>query len=160
MGCGRSPPYDDTSRPYSQLEGEGELAWLYSGFDDIHIRARLAFPADGGGRAGCILWQFFLLPELRYPAGGLYNGSTSWQLRHQLLRPAMQTFAQTRICTPLRCAFVETRSVFIPAIIPLRFTATVSGFSGGYAGFRSDWACGLRTAPSGRRLDLRALRAL
>ena len=34
---------DLANRPYSQLDGYGQLAWKYSGFSDVHLRARLAF---------------------------------------------------------------------------------------------------------------------
>ena len=44
-------------RPYAQLDGKGELTWRYSDFKDIHIRARIGFPQNGGGRAG-VLWRF------------------------------------------------------------------------------------------------------
>lgn len=71
-----SLPYGDTSRPYSQLQGEGELAWLYSGFDDIHIRARLAFPSDGGGRAGVFCGSLFCCLNYDTQRVELYNGST------------------------------------------------------------------------------------
>ena len=30
-------------RPYSQLDGYGQLAWNYTNFSDIHLRARIAF---------------------------------------------------------------------------------------------------------------------
>ena len=123
-------------------------------FDDIHIRARLAFPADGGGRAGvfcgsliCCLnydtcrWSFITAPHF-----GSYATSFS--------KTSNADLAQTRICTPLRCVFVETRSVFIPAIHILALYATVSGLAAvTQAPFRRH---GLRTTPSGRRLDLRA----
>lgn len=68
-----SLPYGDTSRPYSQLEGEGQLAWLYSGFDDIHLRARLAFPADGGGRAGIFCGSLFCCLNYDTQQVELYN---------------------------------------------------------------------------------------
>jgi Predicted glycosyl hydrolase len=47
---------DPASRPYSQLDGYGQLAWKYSGFSDVHLRARLAFTPEGSGRAGIFLW--------------------------------------------------------------------------------------------------------
>ena len=40
----RSEEYS-MERVYSQLEGSGQLAWKYSGFQELHLRARLAFPA-------------------------------------------------------------------------------------------------------------------
>lgn len=52
---------DPATRPYSQLDGHGRLAWKYNGFSDVHLRARLAFPSDGSGRAGIFLWRTLLL---------------------------------------------------------------------------------------------------
>ena len=46
----RSDEYS-LERVYSQLEGHGELAWQYDGFSELHLRARLAFPANGSGKA-------------------------------------------------------------------------------------------------------------
>lgn len=52
--CGREDlPCSDTSRPYS--EGYGQLAWNYNGFSDIHLRAQIIFPENGGGKAGVFL---------------------------------------------------------------------------------------------------------
>ena len=47
----RSDEYSE-SRVYSQLDGSGQFAWNYEGFRDIHLRARLAFPAGSTGKAG------------------------------------------------------------------------------------------------------------
>lgn len=47
------------SRLYSQLEGSGQLAWNYGGFNDIHLRAQIIFPEDGGGKAGVFLGNLF-----------------------------------------------------------------------------------------------------
>ncbi len=57
-------------RVYSQLEGKGELAWNYDGFSELHLRARLAFPSGGSGKAGVFCGSPVLLFELRYPGGG------------------------------------------------------------------------------------------
>lgn len=133
-------PYGDTSRPYSQLEGEGELAWLYSGFDDIHIRARLAFPSDGGGRAGVFCGSLFCCLNYDTQRVELYNGST-------LLGSYSTSFSKTAkadLRTDPNMYTIEMRirgnkvRVYSSSSYTLRFTATVSGFSGGYAGFRSD----------------------
>ena len=133
-------PYGDTSRPYSQLEGEGELAWLYSGFDDIHIRARLAFPSDGGGRAGVFCGSLFCCLNYDTQRVELYNGST-------LLGSYSTSFSKTAkadLRTDPNMYTIEMRirgnkvRVYSSSSYTLRFTATVSGFNGGYAGFRSD----------------------
>ena len=135
-----SLPYGDTSRPYSQLEGEGQLAWLYSGFDDVHIRARLAFPADGGGRAGVFCGSLFCCLNYDTQQVELYNGST-------LLGSYATSFSKTSdadLRTNPNMYTIEMRirgnkvRVYSSNSYTLRFTATVSGFSGGYAGFRSD----------------------
>lgn len=135
-----SLPYGDTSRPYSQLEGEGQLAWLYSGFDDIHLRARLAFPSDGGGRAGIFCGSLFCCLNYDTQQVELYNGST-------LLGSYATSFSKTSdadLRTNPNMYTIEMRirgnkvRVYSSNSYTLRFTATVSGFSGGYAGFRSD----------------------
>lgn len=135
-----SLPYGDTSRPYSQLEGEGQLAWLYSGFDDIHLRARLAFPSDGGGRAGIFCGSLFCCLNYDTQQVELYNGST-------LLGSYATSLSKTSdadLRTNPNMYTIEMRirgnkvRVYSSNSYTLRFTATVSGFSGGYAGFRSD----------------------
>ena len=54
----RSDEYS-MERVYSQLEGKGELAWNYDGFSELHLRARLAFPANGSGKAGVFCGSLF-----------------------------------------------------------------------------------------------------
>lgn len=71
----RSEEYS-TERVYSQLEGSGKLAWKYDGFSDIHLRARLAFCSDGGGRAGVFCGDLFCCLNYDNQAVELYNGST------------------------------------------------------------------------------------
>ena len=61
-------------RVYSQLEGNGELAWNYGGFSELHLRARLAFPA--GGRAGVFCGSLFCCLNYDTQAVELHNGST------------------------------------------------------------------------------------
>ena len=113
-----------------QLEGEGELAWLYSGL--------MIFISVQG-------WRFrqMVVAEPVYSAAvfsaavnydtqqvELYNGSTLLgSYATSFSRPVTQICAPIPTCTPLRCAFVETRSVFIPAILYLALHATVSGFA-------------------------------
>lgn len=66
----------ESSRPYSQLDGSGKLAWRYTGFLDIHLRARLAFPADSSGRAGVFCGTLFCCLNVTTQAVELYDGDT------------------------------------------------------------------------------------
>lgn len=135
----RSDEYS-TERVYSQLDGSGQLAWKYDGFSDIHLRARLAFPASGSGKAGIFCGDLFCCLNYNSQAVELYNGST-------LLGSYSQEITRTPT-TDLRddpnMYTVEMRirgnrvRVYSGSSYTLRFTATVSGFSGGYAGYRSD----------------------
>ena len=128
------------SRVYSQLDGSGKLAWQYDGFSDIHLRARLAFPATGSGKAGVFCGDLFCCLNYDSQAVELYNGST-------LLGSYSQTIERTAnadLRTDPSMYTVEMRirgnkvRVYSGSSYTLRFTATVSGFSGGYAGYRSD----------------------
>lgn len=129
-----------SSRVYSQLEGSGQLAWQYSGFSDIHLRARLAFPSDGSGRAGVFCGDIFCCLNITNQAVELYNGSTllgSYSVEigrtaDSLLRTAPSTYT-----VEMRIRNGKIR-VYSGASYTLRFTATVSGFFGGFAGYRSD----------------------
>lgn len=136
----KRPSWGDGGRPYSQLEGSGQIAWNYSGFHDVHLRARLAFPTTGGGRAGVFCGSLFCCLNFDSQRVELYNGSsllgsysTSFtKTPEDLLRsdPNMYTLE-------MRIRGNRVR-VYSGASYTLRFTATVSGFSGGYAGYRSD----------------------
>lgn len=64
------------SRVYSQLDGSGKLAWRYDGFSDIHLRARLVFPATGSGKAGVFCGDLFCCLNYNTQAVELYNDST------------------------------------------------------------------------------------
>ncbi len=131
---------DYSSRPYSQLEGSGKLAWKYDGFTDIHLRARLAFQSKGTGRAGVFCGDIFCCLNIDTQKVELYNGSAllgsydteisknpDADLRSN---PSMHTL-EMRIRG-------KTIRVYSGAAQTLRFTATVDGFSGGYAGYCSD----------------------
>lgn len=63
-------------RVYSQLEGSGQLAWKYSGFQELHLRARLAFPANGSGKAGVFCGDVFCCLNIDTQRVELYKGST------------------------------------------------------------------------------------
>ena len=128
------------NRPYSQLEGSGQLAWKYSGFSDIHLRARLAFPAGGSGKAGVFCGDVFCCLNYDTQRVELYKGST-------LLGSYSQTISRTAnadlrgnpamYTVEMRIRGNRVR-VYSGASYALRFTASISGFSGGYAGYRSD----------------------
>lgn len=128
------------SRVYSQLDGSGKLAWRYDGFSDIHLRARLVFPATGSGKAGVFCGDLFCCLNYNTQAVELYNDST-------LLGSYSQTIERTAnadLRTNPSMYTVEMRirgnkvRVYSESFYTLRFTATVSGFSGGYAGYRSN----------------------
>lgn len=128
------------SRVYSQLEGNGQLAWQYSGFRDIHLRARLAFPSNGSGRAGVFCGSLFCCLNVTNQAVELYNGSV-------LLGSYSTAISRTpdsALRTEPNMYTIEMRirgnrvRVYSGASYTLRFTATVSGFGGGFAGYRSD----------------------
>ena len=127
-------------RVYSQLDGSGKLAWKYDGFSDIHLRAKLAFPAGSTGKAGVFCGDIFCCLNYDSQAVELYNGST-------LLGSYSESISQTAssiLRTDPSMYTVEMRirgnkvRVYSGSSYTLRFTATVSGFSGGYAGYRSD----------------------
>ena len=127
------------SRPYSQLEGSGQLAWNYGGFNDIHLRAQIIFPEDGGGRAGVFLGNLFCCLNYDTQRVELYEGSS-------LLGSYSTSFSKTPdadLRTNPSVYTIEMRKrgnrvrVYSSASYTLRFTAAVSG-AGGYAGIRSD----------------------
>ena len=135
----RSDEYS-MERVYSQLEGHGELAWQYDGFSELHLRARLAFPANGSGRAGVFCGSLFCCLNYDTQAVELYNGST---LLGSYSQEITRTFSEDLRGNPTMYT-VEMRvrgnrvRVYSGSSYTLRFTATASGFSGGYAGYRSD----------------------
>lgn len=101
------------SRPYSLLEGSGKLAWKYEGFSDLHIRARMGFPQNGGGRAGIFLGNLFCCLNFDTQRVELYQGSS-------LLGSYAAAFSKTpasaiaiRPYILLRCASVGTASVYM-----------------------------------------------
>lgn len=132
-------PDSTANRPYSQLDGHGRLAWKYDGFSDVHIRARLAFPQSGSGRAGVFCGDLFCCLNVDTQRVELYQGST--------LRGSYSTSFNKTPDTSLRSNpsmyTIEMRKrgntvrVYSGASNTLRFTATVSP-TGGYAGYRSD----------------------
>lgn len=135
----RSDEYS-MERVYSQLEGHGELAWQYDGFSELHLRARLAFPANGSGRAGVFCGSLFCCLNYDTQAVELYNGSTLLGSYSQEI--ARTSSADLRNNPSMYTVEMRVRGnrvrVYSGSSYTLRFTATISGFSGGYAGYRSD----------------------
>jgi hypothetical protein len=104
------------SRVYSQLDGSGKLAWQYDGFSDVHLRARLAFPSNGSGKAGVFCGDLFCCLNYDSQAVELYNGSTLLGSYSQTIESEQQS-ADLRVihpCTRSKCVSVETRSEFTP----------------------------------------------
>jgi len=132
-------PDSTESRPYSQLEGYGKLAWKYDGFSDIHIRARLAFPQNSSGRAGVFLGDIFCCLNYDTQRVELYQGNS-------LLGSYSASFSKTAdadLRANPNMYTIEMRKrgnkvrVYSGAASTLRFTVNVIGGSG-YAGYCSD----------------------
>jgi spore germination protein YaaH len=137
-GVWRKDDYS-TNRPYSQLEGSGQLAWKYGGFSDVHLRCRIAFPQSGSGLAGVFIGNVFCCINIDTQRVELYQGST-------LLGSYSATFAKTPnadIRTNPNMYLIEMRKrgnkvrVYSSNSNTLRFTANISATSG-YAGIQSD----------------------
>ena len=135
----RSDEYSE-SRVYSQLDGSGKFAWNYDGFKDVHLRARLAFPAGSTGKAGIFCGSLFCCLNYSSQAVELWNGSTKLGSYSQLIQQTATASLRTDPTTytiEMRIRGSTVR-VYSGASNTLRFTATVSGFSGGTAGYQSD----------------------
>lgn len=131
--------YGSTARPYSQLDGYGEIAWNYNSFSDIHIRASIGFPSSGNGRAGIFVGDVFCCFNIDAQTVELYQGTS-------LLGSYSTTFSKTsdaNLRTNPSMYTIEMRirgtsvRVYSGSSNTLRFTANISATSG-YAGFRSD----------------------
>jgi len=133
-------PDDTASRPYSQLDGHGELAWNYNSFSDVHLRARLAFTPEGSGRAGAFCGSVFCCFNFNTQRIELYHGSS---LLGSYVTEISKT-SEAELRSNPRMYTIEMRirgnsiRVYSGASNTLRFTANISGFTGGYAGVRSD----------------------
>jgi len=127
------------TRPYSQLEGYGELAWNYNSFSDIHLRAQIIFPENFSGKAGIFLGNLFCCFNYGSQAIELYEGAT---LKGSYFTSFSKTTDEELRSNP-NVYTLEMRKrgntvrVYSSASHTLRFTATVSNGSG-YAGIRSD----------------------
>lgn len=132
-------PDSTTNRPYSQLEGYGQLAWNYPSFSDIHLRAQIIFPEDGGGKAGIFLGSLFCCFNYDSQRIELYEGST---LKGSYSSSISKT-AKSDIRNNPNVYTIEMRKrgnkvrVYSSTSYTLRFTANVSDVSG-YAGIRSE----------------------
>ncbi|MCI2061740.1 MAG: glycosyl hydrolase family 18 protein [Eubacteriaceae bacterium] len=127
-------------RVYSQLDGQGALSLSYDGFSDIHLKARLAFAEGSSGKAGVFCGSLFCCLNLSAQAVELWNGSEKLGSYSQsiLRTPATNLRANPNMYTiEMRIRGNRVR-VYSGAAGTLRFTAAVSGFSGGYAGYRSE----------------------
>lgn len=132
-------PDDNGNRPYSQLEGSGQLAWKYDSFRDVHIRARIAFPMNGSGRAGVFCGNVFCCINIDTQQVELYQGSI-------LLGSFPASYSKTSdadIRTNPNMYLIEMRKrgnkvrVYSGNSNTLRFTANISS-TGGYCGIQSD----------------------
>ncbi len=135
----RSDEYAD-SRVYSQLEGSGQFAWNYDSFQDVHLRARLAIPEGSTGRAGIFCGNLFCCLNYNTQAVELWNGSTKIGSYSQSISRTRAADLRTNPSTytiEMRIRGNTVR-VYSGAAYTLRFTASVSGFSGGTAGYQSD----------------------
>lgn len=135
--------WQDTSssinRPYSQLEGKGQLAWNYNNFSDIHLRAQIIFPETFSGKAGIFIGTIYCCFNYDNQRIELYEGST---LKGSYATSFSKTSAANIRSNPsfytleIRKRGNQVR-VYSSASNTLRFTATCSDVTG-YAGIRSD----------------------
>lgn len=135
--------WQDTSssmnRPYSQLEGKGQLAWNYNNFSDIHLRAQIIFPETFSGKAGVFIGTIYCCFNYDNQRIELYEGST---LKGSYATSFSKTSAANIRSNPsfytleIRKRGNQVR-VYSSASYTLRFTATCSDVTG-YAGIRSD----------------------
>ncbi len=135
--------WQDTSssmnRPYSQLEGKGQLAWNYNNFSDIHLRAQIIFPETFSGKAGVFIGTIYCCFNYDNQHIELYEGST---LKGSYATSFSKTSAANIRSNPsfytleIRKRGNQVR-VYSSASNTLRFIATCSDVTG-YAGIRSD----------------------
>ena len=133
-------PNDTSNRPYSQLDGYGQLAWNYTNFSDIHLRARIAFTEESSGRAGIFCGDVFCCLNYDTQRIELYKGSSLLASYNTEIgrTPSSELRSNPRMYTiEMRIRGNRVR-VYSGASNILRFTANLSGFTGGYAGIRSD----------------------
>ncbi|MEL5896948.1 glycosyl hydrolase family 18 protein [Clostridium sporogenes] len=133
-------PNDTSNRPYSQLDGYGQLAWNYTNFSDIHLRARIAFTEESNGKAGIFCGDVFCCLNYDTQRIELYKGSSLLASYNTEIAktPTSELRSNPRMYTiEMRIRGNRVR-VYSGASNTLRFTANLSSFTGGYAGVRSD----------------------
>ena len=126
-------------RVYSQLEGSGQLAWNYGDFTDVHIRARIAFPANGSGRAGVFIGNIFCCININTQRVELYQGASflgSFSANYSRTPDSQIRTNPTMYLIEMRKRGNRVR-VYSGNGNTLRFTANVSP-TGGYCGIQSD----------------------
>ena len=129
----------EKNRPYSQLEGYGELALNYEGFQDLHLRAQLIFPESFTGRAGIFLGNLFCCLNYGTQAVELYQGDVllgSYETSFQKTPGADIRVSPNIYTIEMRKRGTSVR-VYSGASNRLRFQRTVTDTSG-FAGIRAD----------------------
>lgn len=132
-------PNSEARRPYSQLEGSGKLAWKYDHFSDVHIRARIAYPVNGTGRAGVFCGDVFCCVNIDNQRVELYQGNTllgSWQGTYARTPDASIRTSPNMYLLEMRRRGNRVR-VYSGASSVQRFTSTISPTTG-HAGIQSD----------------------
>jgi hypothetical protein len=127
------------NRPYSQLEGYGELALNYGDFQDLHLRAQLIFPQSFTGRAGVYLGDLFCCLNYEAQAVELYQGDVllgSYATSFEKTADAKIRDAPNLYTIEMRKRGTNVR-VYSGASSSLRFQKTVANTSG-FAGISSD----------------------
>jgi hypothetical protein len=133
-------PNDTSNRPYSQLDGYGQLAWNYTNFSDIHLRARIAFTEESSSKAGIFCGDVFCCLNYDTQRIELYKGSSLLASYNTEIgrTPTSELRSNPRMYTiEMRIRGNRVR-VYSGASNILRFTSNLSGFTGGYAGICSD----------------------
>ncbi len=129
----------DRVRKYSQLEGSGKLALDYTGFSEIHVRARFAFKSSGGGKAGVFLGSVFCCINYDTQCVELYQGSK--KLGSYASSFSKTSNADLRSDSSLYTVEMRIRGnkvrVYSGAAYTLRFTATITAETG-YVGFMAE----------------------
>ena len=91
----------DRIRKYSQLEGSGKLALDYTGFSEIHVRARFAFKSSGGGKAGVFLGSIFCCINYDTSVWSCIREVRNLAAMHLLsVRPQMQIYGVIQAYIP------------------------------------------------------------
>jgi len=133
-------PDSTADRPYSQLEGSGELSWNYSNFKDVHLRARIAFKESTSGKAGIFCGDVFCCFNYGTQRIELYKGSSllgSYSTEFKRTPSSSLRSNPNMYTIEMRIRGNQVR-VYSGASNSLRFTVNLSSFIGGYAGIKSE----------------------